>query len=41
MSSAGGFGRVYTNDTGVDGKIFLTGAADFTAKDIEVFNVLD
>lgn len=39
MSSANRFGRVETNDAGVNGKIFLTGAEDFTVKEIEVFTV--
>jgi hypothetical protein len=34
-----GFGRRYTNDTGLDGKTFFTGSYNFQAKEIEVFGI--
>jgi hypothetical protein len=34
-------GRSYTNDTGKSGNEVLTGAEDFTVKEIEVFEVVD
>jgi hypothetical protein len=35
------FGKVYTNDTGLNGKTFFTGAESFTVKEIEVFEIAD
>jgi hypothetical protein len=36
-----GFGRRYTNDTGLDGKTVFTGSPDFQVKEIEVFEITD
>jgi hypothetical protein len=33
-------GTSYANDTGIDGKQVLTGAYNFTVKEIEVFEVI-
>jgi hypothetical protein len=33
------FGNSYTNDTGLDGKTFLTGSTYFQVKEIEVFEI--
>jgi hypothetical protein len=38
-SGAAGFGRVYTNDTGLDGSTFFTGSERFRVKEIEVFEI--
>jgi hypothetical protein len=35
------FGTHYTNDTGLDGETFLTGAGRFKVKEIEVFEITD
>jgi hypothetical protein len=35
------FGRCYANDTGLDGKTFLTNSEYFTVKEIEVFEIAD
>jgi hypothetical protein len=40
-NSAHRFGRSYENDTGLDGKTFLTGSEGFTVKEIEVFEITD
>jgi hypothetical protein len=39
-SSTNGFGAVYVNDTGMDGRIVFTGSRDFTVKEIEVFEII-
>jgi hypothetical protein len=36
-----GFGDTYNNNTGLDGKTFFTGAPNFTANAIEVFDVMN
>jgi hypothetical protein len=36
-----GFGYTYTNDTGLDGKMFFTGSKNFKVKEIEVFEITD
>jgi hypothetical protein len=36
-----GFGRVYTNDTGLDGKTFFTGTQYFHVNEIEVFEITE
>jgi hypothetical protein len=33
------FGDTYTNDTGIDGKVFLAGSENFKVKEIEVFEI--
>jgi hypothetical protein len=33
------FGEHYANDTGLDGKTFLTGSERFQVKEIEVFEI--
>jgi hypothetical protein len=35
------FGLTHTNDTGIDGKTFFTGADKFIVKEIEVFEMTD
>jgi hypothetical protein len=35
-----GFGRCYTNDTGLDGETFFTGSRTFQVKEIEVFEII-
>jgi hypothetical protein len=40
-SSTSCFGNNYTNDTGLKGKAFLTGSANFQVKEIEVFEITD
>jgi uncharacterized coiled-coil protein SlyX len=37
FSYTGGFGDVYANDTGLDGKAFFTGEGNFVVQEIEVF----
>jgi hypothetical protein len=37
----GGFGDVYTNDTGLDGATFFTGSRNFKVREIEVFEITD
>jgi hypothetical protein len=32
-------GNTYMNDTGIDGKVFLTGSETFEVKEIEVFEI--
>jgi hypothetical protein len=41
MGATDNFGKVYTNDTGLNGKTFFTGADKFTVKEIEVFEIAD
>jgi hypothetical protein len=36
-----GFGTTDTNDTGLKGKTFFTGSANFTVREIEVFEITD
>jgi hypothetical protein len=38
-SFTGSFGAHYTNDTGLNGLTFLTGSNNFTAREIEVFEI--
>jgi hypothetical protein len=35
------FGQCYANHTGINGKLVLTGSANFTVKEIEVFEITD
>jgi hypothetical protein len=37
----GYIGRVYTNDTGLDGKTIFTGSQQFQVQEIEVFEIRD
>jgi hypothetical protein len=39
-NSTEGFGCVYENDTGINGKVFLTGSKQFLVQEIEVFELL-
>jgi hypothetical protein len=39
-SNYSNFGHTYRNDTGIDGARVLTGASNFTVKEIEVFEVM-
>jgi hypothetical protein len=39
--SVSSLGETYVNDTGVDGRVFFTGAHNFRVKEIEVFEVSD
>jgi hypothetical protein len=36
-----GFGRTYANDTGLNGRTFLSGSEKFRVKEIEVFEITD
>jgi hypothetical protein len=40
-SSTSDFGSSYANDTGLDGKTFVTGSRKFKVTEIEVFEILD
>jgi hypothetical protein len=40
-SRASSFGLCYTNDTGLNGEMFLTGSWNFQVKEIEVFEITD
>jgi hypothetical protein len=41
MSYGYQFGMSCTNDTGLDGKTFLTGSTHFQVKEIEVFEITE